>query len=475
MKTKIFICLAALGCLLMPTFGAVINGSCGDNLTWTLNTKDSTLVIEGIGDMTSNPWAEYRSYIAYVSFPDGLTSIGVRAFMNCDGLKSVTIPNSVTNIEYQAFEDCSYITSINMGNGVTNIGERAFIYCSSLTSVTLGNSVTSIGEMAFYLCDGLKNIYYTGSIKDWCTKSWNGGSICYNYTLYIGDEKISNLVITDDVTSIGRTAFKGCGSLTSVTIPNSVTSIVEYAFCDCYNLTSVTIGNGVTSISCAFINSNKVKTLTIFANTPPSGGTSSGINPGNCTLYVPAEAIETYANTLWWEDFQQIKAIEGNLFTVDFVDWNGHVIARHFVENGQTAIAPAAPTREGYTFIGWDKDFSCVTEDMIVKALYEEIIIPTYTVYYIDKSSTQLDNEDVELHLPEAPNIAGYTFLYWDVVAGHLSDGINIQAVYKSDTPTSAPATYANPANPAQKLIRNGNVYILTKDKTYTVTGQEVR
>jgi len=71
--------------------------------------------------------------------------------------------------------------------------------------------------------------------------------------------------------------------------------------------------------------------------------------------------------------------------------------------------------------------------------------------------------------------IAGFTFVKWEIVSGDLADGFVIQAVYKSDTPTSAPAVYTNPANPAQKLIRNGSVYILTEDKTYTITGQAVK
>ena len=54
--------------------------------------------------------------------------------------------------------------------------------------------------------------------------------------------------ISHSVTSIGRSAFRGCFGLTSVTIPNSVTSIGEWAFSGCSALTSVTIPNSVTSI-----------------------------------------------------------------------------------------------------------------------------------------------------------------------------------------------------------------------------------
>jgi len=56
-----------------------------------------------------------------------------------------------------------------------------------------------------------------------------------------------------------------------------------------------------------------------------------------------------------------------------------------------------------------------------------------------------------------------------------LSLGITIQAVYEANEPTSAPEIYTNPANSAQKLIRNGNVYILTDDKVYTITGQKIQ
>ncbi|MCL2164738.1 MAG: amidase family protein, partial [Oscillospiraceae bacterium] len=63
---------------------------------------------------------------------------------------------------------------------------------------------------------------------------------------------------------------------------------------------------------------------------------------------------------------------EDELFTVVFVDWDGKVISTQTVENGQSATAPSDPARKGYIFIGWDKDFSVVTEDMTITAQYEE-------------------------------------------------------------------------------------------------------
>lgn len=60
--------------------------------------------------------------------------------------------------------------------------------------------------------------------------------------------KGGNVVIPNDVTHIGSSAFKDCTGLTSITIPNSVTIIWDMAFAGCTGLTSVTIPNSVTNI-----------------------------------------------------------------------------------------------------------------------------------------------------------------------------------------------------------------------------------
>jgi len=100
----------------------------------------------------------------------------------------------------------------------------------------------------------------------------------------------------------------------------------------------------------------------------------------------------------------------------------------------------------------------------------------TYYVTYCDKNDGTIDSEPVNLTLPEAPIVPGFTFTGWEVVGGSLEDGIKIRATYTyNGDQTSAPAVVANPANPAQKLIRNGKVYILHDGNTYTVQGQEVR
>jgi uncharacterized repeat protein (TIGR02543 family) len=73
---------------------------------------------------------------------------------------------------------------------------------------------------------------------------------------------------------------------------------------------------------------------------------------------------------------------EPTYYTVTFVDWNGTVLKTETVEEGTSATAPANPTREGYTFTGWDVDFTNVTSDLTVTAQYT-VNSYTLTINYV--------------------------------------------------------------------------------------------
>ena len=237
--------LAALCCLL--TFSAaaestiVDSGTCGENLTWTLDGA-GTLTISGTGEMEDyewsggHPWRDSRSEIKAVVIGSGVTTIGSHAFDTCRNLTSVTFNGNsqLTTIGDEAFCQCSSLTEITLPESVTSIGERAFYQCSALTSLTFaGNSqLTTIGRSAFSECSSLagsmtipESVTSIGDLAFYCCRSLTG-------VTFAGDSQL---------TTIGGNAFCVCESLIDITIPRSVKVIGEGAFSSCFSLTDVSI------------------------------------------------------------------------------------------------------------------------------------------------------------------------------------------------------------------------------------------
>ena len=175
---------------------------------------------------------EAKSFI----IPDGVKSIGNRAFDYCYSLISISIPNSVTSIGDESFIDCSSLSNLVIPNSVTSIGAWAFDGCKSLRSFVIPDSVTSIGYGAFSYCSSLSSLVIPDSVTS------IGDSAFEDCT------SLSSLVIPDGVTSIGAWAFDRCSSLSSLVIPDGVTSIRDYVFSGCSSLSSLVIPNSVTSI-----------------------------------------------------------------------------------------------------------------------------------------------------------------------------------------------------------------------------------
>ena len=155
----------------------------------------------------------------------------------------------MTSIGDRAFSDCDSLTSITLPEGLTSIGERAFFDCYNLTSITIPSSVTSIGDRAFEGCTKLTSITVDESNANYCSED----GVLFDKAKaaliqYPRAKAGAEYIIPSGVTSIGAYAFYYCDSLKSVEIPTGVTSIGAYAFYECYNLTSITLPEGLTSI-----------------------------------------------------------------------------------------------------------------------------------------------------------------------------------------------------------------------------------
>ena len=118
-------------------------------------------VVDGGFVFSDNTKTNLLSYIGNngnVSIPNGVTSIGDKAFIDDPEVVSVSFSGNPI-IGFQAFYNCSSLTEIDFGENLTSIGTSSFSNCSALTSVDIPSSVNEIGYDAFAKCDSLVSVY----------------------------------------------------------------------------------------------------------------------------------------------------------------------------------------------------------------------------------------------------------------------------------------------------------------------------
>ena len=399
----------------------------------------------------------YCTNLKSINLPVTQKTLPVSFFEGCTSLESIELPATLTTISTDAFYGCSKLANVTLHEGITTIYNRAFQNCK-LAQITIPSTVTSIGSAAFQgnpttsvtwlpktcsISTGDAAPFYSTDSK--ITSFILGdsvqtipGSLCYMMN------KLENIALPEKLTTIGASAFQNCSLLHDVTIPQTVTSIGQSAFKSCTSIKNFEFSKGIKTLATsvleecraledvlipssvttinqdAFYNCSKLKAIRNYAYTPQSIPARAlyNVNKSTCILYVPMDYIDLYQAADVWKEF--------------------------------------------YNIIGVATDLQ-----------FEDKIIP---VTYLKQDSTTFYMDAQTWAVPHEPRVPGFTFLYWQILPGNLNDGIVLQAVYQANTQTPNPSDIiVNPANKAQKLIRQGNVYILQDDKVYTLQGQRVQ
>ncbi len=444
--------------------------------------------------------------------------IGNSAFANCTNLTSVTIPYSVTAIGSRAFYGCSSLTAVNIPSTVIDIYDYAFAG-SGLIAITITANVKKIGSYAFDI-PSLKDIYYTGSIEEFCSKPWSMmRNFTSGYNLYIQNSKVSNLSIPSSVTEIANQTFWGCGSLISVEIPNTISIIGNGVFCNCLNLTSVIIPNSVTEIGIsAFASCISLKSIVI-----PSSVTTINLGAFSYCYNLVDITIPNSVTTIKELAFEKVANIK-NSSNIAGSPWGARsvngLVEGDFVFNNSTKTALLACS----TFITGDVSIPNSVQNIGRYAFYNckdisSIIIPKsveniesaafgncsrLTSLFIDsevksigvqafQNDTSLtsvscfaltpplftddygfwgvDCSKIPLYVPEE-NIGAYiNAKTWRLFNPILPLQISEDDLANKEAIESASAIHGE----SSKILHNGQILILRSDKVYNLTGQEVK
>ncbi len=238
---------------------SVMKGSCGNNVSFTLDKDSGVLNISGKGDMDdfslsyvildngspgvkcSAPWSAEASRISKVVVEDGVTRIGSYSFYDCTKLKDVRLSGSVKILGASSFRGCSSLEIFNIPAGLEDMEDEVFINCKKLSAFS-----ADVKNSSFSTQDG---ILYSKSKME---------------LIKCPEAKSGTVSVPYGVWSIENWAFDGCVGLTSVDLPTTLNTIGGYAFSGCTGISRIVIGKNVTVMGrSAFRNWKSSQTIDI--------------------------------------------------------------------------------------------------------------------------------------------------------------------------------------------------------------------
>ena len=385
--------------------------------------------------------------LADIEFGGGLKTIASEAFYNCKSLTSLVLPDSLISTDnilplHGVFEACTSLKAVNTGAGLENIADRMFYGCSALESAVIGSNVRILGEYSFYRCNDLKALRLPDSVEEIgyhafeeCAAleriDFGAGLKVIHGEAFRSCTALRNLVLPDSLERIEhpqyyRGVFEGCTALKRIVIGDGLEVLEERLFWGCVSLKEVVIGAGVQSIdNDAFWYCNGLERVYFQGDMP------------QCNLERNTCLTE---DTKWYclpgaEGFPETAEICETAYAVTF-DCAGGLLelpdgtqaGEHtkYTQTGWTS-EPLIPVREGYRFLGWNKDhvddgcdyfdYNCCRfeEDAVLHAIWEK---NSYKLLFdpkggsIPKGSRLLAYGEPLGELP-TPEMEDNTFLGW--------------------------------------------------------------
>ena len=219
--------------------------------------------------------------LAEITIPDATRTIGEAAFFDCTGLSKISVADSLESFGESALKNNNNLTAkirylsgtvtddlfekqgishAVLDENISNVGSRAFAYCYNLSDITYGDKgavngeflfsdkLVSIGDEIFKDAFLLKNLIIPDTIETIGSNAFYnsvaGGYHTQNVTVtfyYVAGniaadilkaQKVSHIVVNDNIKSLGGNAFNSISTLETVSLPDTITTCGDNVFAE---------------------------------------------------------------------------------------------------------------------------------------------------------------------------------------------------------------------------------------------------
>ena len=358
-------------------YGGIITGGTGSRIFFSNGVEGGGVII-GSGALTMNG----GNIVGCIANEGGGLFLSDGSFtMNAGSIVGCSTPNRLTTGE--AFH-----------GGIYAFGPMANRDTTGVITLT-GGLIKNNGRYA------INAAYHT-------TIYANGGEV-YGGVYLNQSSKITCLAEDNGITAFkGKTVIGGASGVNA----SHVDWGLFYGGLDIYGNTTgviVTYKDGDSEYAKQVLPSGTLATRPDAPAATP-GCTFGGWNKADGTAW-------DYASDKVTDNITLYAKWAANTYTITFDTAGGSEIAPITQDYGTVITAPEAPTREGYTFIGWDKEIPTTmpAENMTVTAQWE---INQYTITFDTNGGSEIapitQDYGTAITAPEAPTREGYTFIDWD-------------------------------------------------------------
>lgn len=456
------------GCTSLPSIDVASDNPVYCSIDGVLFSKDRTILIR-------YPAGKAGAY----TIPDHVTDIKEKAFSLSLQLTSVTIPNSITRIRRSTFYQCDTLLSVTLPGHLKDIEEWAFAQCVELQSIDIPESVTSIEKQAFSQCYSISSVYIPAGVTFLGTEEGNANGTafgaCKNMTsINVSPDNLTYCSIDGVLFSKDRkTLFQfPCGRKGEYTVPYGTEIIGSYALYKSDSLKAVTIPSTVTRVEplsmgyCATLDS-----VTCYSVTPPATGWVEYIGndifsgcPKPIKLFVPEQSVEAYTNASSWNK-KPIAILPISANTVEVSE-----ISLVPGANSVDVIWPAITGAESYELVIRDEN-----GNMVCTLIFDaEGRLRTIAFSAPSRNGVRQNAQQSGFSFTVIGLSSGITYSYTLTAKDSEDNILNTEnGSFTTQVATAIDAIQSQ--TNATKILRNGQIYILHSDKTYTISGTELR